>query len=117
MQQRVSLVRAFALGAPILLMDEPFAALDEITRADMRYLLLDLWERTGTTVVFVTHSITEAVILSDRVVVMAARPGRIAADGADRPRPAPARRRWRTRRSSTSIVRVLRARPARAPRA
>jgi NitT/TauT family transport system ATP-binding protein len=79
MQQRVSLVRGFALGAPILLMDEPFAALDEITRADMRYLLLELWERTGTTVVFVTHSITEAVILSDRVVVMAARPGRIAA--------------------------------------
>ena len=79
MQQRVSLVRGFALGAPILLMDEPFAALDEITRADMRYLLLELWERTGTTVVFVTHSITEAVILSDRVVVMAGRPGRIAA--------------------------------------
>jgi NitT/TauT family transport system ATP-binding protein len=60
-------------------MDEPFAALDEITRADMRYLLLELWERSGTTVVFVTHSITEAVILSDRVIVMAARPGRIAA--------------------------------------
>ena len=79
MQQRVSLVRGFALGAPVLLMDEPFAALDEITRADMRYLLLELWRRTGTTVVFVTHSITESVILSDRVVVMAARPGRIAA--------------------------------------
>ena len=77
MQQRVSLVRAFALGAPILLMDEPFAALDEITRADMRYLLLDLWQRTGATVVFVTHSVTEAVILSDRVVVMAPRPGRV----------------------------------------
>ena len=79
MQQRVSLVRAFALGAPILLMDEPFAALDEITRAQMRYLLLELWERTGGTVLFVTHSITEAIILSDRVVVMAARPGRISA--------------------------------------
>jgi len=77
MQQRVSLVRAFALGAPILLMDEPFAALDEITRADMRYLLLDLWRRTGATVVFVTHSVSEAVILSDRVVVMAPRPGRV----------------------------------------
>jgi len=77
MQQRVSLVRAFALGAPILLMDEPFAALDEITRADMRYLLLDLWARTGATVVFVTHSVSEAVILSDRVVVMAPRPGRV----------------------------------------
>ena len=80
MQQRASLVRAFALGAPILLMDEPFAALDEITRADMRYLLLDMWGRTNTTVVFVTHSVTEAAILSDRVVTMAARPGRIASD-------------------------------------
>ena len=77
MQQRVSLVRAFALGAPIALMDEPFAALDEISRAQMRYLLLDLWDRTRSTVLFVTHSIPEAVILSDRVVVMAARPGRI----------------------------------------
>ena len=77
MQQRVSLVRAFALGAPILLMDEPFAALDEITRSDMRYLLLELWTRTGATVVFVTHSVSEAVILSDRVVVMAPRPGRV----------------------------------------
>ncbi len=80
MQQRASLVRAFALGAPILLMDEPFAALDEITRADMRYLLLELWGRINSTVVFVTHSVTEAAILSDRVVVMAARPGRIASE-------------------------------------
>jgi NitT/TauT family transport system ATP-binding protein len=88
MQQRASLVRAFALGAPILLMDEPFAALDEITRADMRYLLLELWNRHATTVVFVTHSITEAAILSDRVLVMAARPGRIVADRViDLPRP------------------------------
>ena len=79
MQQRVALVRGFALGAPVLLMDEPFAALDEITRASARYLLLDLWSRTGATVIFVTHSIPEAVILSDRVVVMAARPGRVAA--------------------------------------
>jgi NitT/TauT family transport system ATP-binding protein len=77
MQQRVALVRAFALGAPILLMDEPFAALDEITRDEMRYLLLRLWEHTGATVLFVTHSLAEAVILSDRVAVMAARPGRI----------------------------------------
>ena len=88
MQQRVSLVRGFALGAPVLLMDEPFAALDEITRADARYLLLDLWSRTGATVVFVTHSISEAVILSDRVVVMADRPGRVAAiETIDLPRP------------------------------
>ncbi len=77
MQQRVSLVRAFALGAPVLLMDEPFAALDEITRQQMRYQLLDVWEATRATVVFVTHSIPEAVILSDRVVTMAARPGRV----------------------------------------
>ena len=67
MQQRVNLVRAFALGAPILLMDEPFAALDELTREDMRFLLLRLWERTAPTVVFVTHHIPEAVLLSDRV--------------------------------------------------
>jgi NitT/TauT family transport system ATP-binding protein len=88
MQQRVSLVRAFALGAPILLMDEPFAALDEMTRADMRYLLLDLWERARSTVVFVTHSVSEAAILSDRVMVMAPRPGRIAVERViDLPRP------------------------------
>jgi len=79
MQQRVSLVRAFVLGAPILLMDEPFAALDEMTRNAMRYQLLDVWGHTSTTVVFVTHSIPEAVILSDRVVTMAARPGQVAA--------------------------------------
>lgn len=75
MQQRVALVRAFALGAPLLLLDEPFAALDEITRTDMRHLLVELCERTDTTVVFVTHSIAEAVFLSDRVVVMSSRPG------------------------------------------
>jgi len=88
MQQRASLVRGFALGAPVLLMDEPFSALDEITRADMRYLLLDLWQRWTSTVVFVTHSITEAVVLSDRVVVMASRPGRIThIEEIDLPRP------------------------------
>ncbi len=77
MQQRVGLVRAFALDAPILLMDEPFAALDEMTRTDMRHLLGRLCEPLGTTVVFVTHSIPEAAFLSDRVAVMSARPGRI----------------------------------------
>ncbi|MCP5025679.1 MAG: ABC transporter ATP-binding protein [Actinomycetia bacterium] len=77
LQQRVSIARAFALGAPVLLMDEPFSALDEITRAEMRYLLLEMWERAGSTVLFVTHSIPEAVVLSDRVVVLGARPGRI----------------------------------------
>ncbi|MFK7917028.1 MAG: ABC transporter ATP-binding protein [Ilumatobacter sp.] len=77
MQQRVSIARAFALGAPLMLMDEPFSALDEITRSDMRYRLLDLWARAGCTVLFVTHSIPEAVILSDKVVVLSARPGRV----------------------------------------
>ena len=77
MQQRVSLVRAFSLGAPILLMDEPFAALDEITRAEMRYLLLRLWNHSSATVLFVTHSIPEAVMLADRVVILAPRPGRV----------------------------------------
>jgi NitT/TauT family transport system ATP-binding protein len=77
MQQRVALVRAVALGAPLLLMDEPFAALDEITRADMRHLLTALCEPLAATVLFVTHSIAEAVFLSDLVVVLSARPGRI----------------------------------------
>ena len=77
MRQRVALVRAMALGAPLLLMDEPFAALDEITRAEMRHLLAGLCEQMATTVVFVTHSVSEAVYLSDRVVVLSNRPGRI----------------------------------------
>jgi NitT/TauT family transport system ATP-binding protein len=88
MQQRVALVRAFALGAPLVLMDEPFAALDEITRAEMRGLLARLLERHPATVVFVTHSIPEAVFLSDRVLVCAPRPTHPVADVAvDLPRP------------------------------
>lgn len=77
MQQRVALVRAFALRAPLLLMDEPFAALDEMTREDMRHLLVSLCERNRATVLFVTHSIPEAAFVSDRVVVMTSRPGRV----------------------------------------
>ena len=88
MQQRVALVRAMALGAPLLLMDEPFAALDEITRADMRHLLARLCEQLATTVLFVTHSIAESVFISDRVVVLSARPGRIVGiEEIDLPRP------------------------------
>ncbi len=88
MQQRVALVRSFVLGAPVMLMDEPFSALDEITRNEMRYLLLDLWARTQKTVIFVTHSIPEAVILADRVLVMAPRPGRVVSiEPIDLPRP------------------------------
>jgi NitT/TauT family transport system ATP-binding protein len=88
MQQRVALVRAFALGARYLLMDEPFAALDEITRADMRHLLATLCEPVNAAVLFVTHSIAEAVFLSDRVIVMSPRPGRILSTvDVDLPRP------------------------------
>ena len=77
MQQRASIARALAFDADILLMDEPFGALDEIVRDHLNEQLLDLWKTTGKTICFVTHSIPEAVYLSTKIVVMSPRPGRI----------------------------------------
>lgn len=107
MQQRVSLCRALAFRPPILMMDEPFAALDEITRETMQEELLRLWSITESSVIFITHSISEAVLLSERIVVLSARPGTVD-EIIDVPFPRPRGEELRGSAAFTDLVQYIR---------
>lgn len=109
MQQRVAIARALTFNPSLLLMDEPFGALDEMTREQMQQEVLRIWKETGTTVIFVTHSIPEAVFLSTRIVVMSPRPGRIS-DVIETELPHP--RDVETRESTAYYERVIQVREA-----
>ena len=88
MQQRVAIARSLAYNPQVLLMDEPFAALDAMTRDDMQQLLTDVWEKTRKTIVYITHNVSEAVFLGDKVIVLNAHPGTVRTEIAlDLPRP------------------------------
>jgi NitT/TauT family transport system ATP-binding protein len=114
MRMRVSIARALVTEPQLLLMDEPFAALDEITRFKLNNDLLQVWQATGTTVVFVTHSVFESVYLSSRILVMTARPGRVSAELAIEA-PYPRDQNFRTsaeyaaycRRASTALAQAM----------
>jgi NitT/TauT family transport system ATP-binding protein len=119
MRMRVSIARALVTEPQLLLMDEPFAALDEITRFKLNNDLLQVWQATGTTVIFVTHSVFESVYLSNRILVMSARPGRISAELAI-DAPYPRDQNFRTsaeyaaycRRASTALAQAMAGEPA-----
>ena len=102
MQQRAAICRALLLNPPLILMDEPFGALDVMTRERMAFELQKIWAASKNTVLFVTHSITEAVLLSDTVVVMTPRPGRIRTSSRSICRARAKAPCWRTRASSSS---------------
>jgi NitT/TauT family transport system ATP-binding protein len=114
MQQRVSLCRALAFRPRILLMDEPFAALDEITRETMQDELLKMWAHLENTILFITHSISEAVLLSERVVILSPRPGRVE-EIIDIPFPRPRSESLRGQREFTELVQHIRAKLRPAP--